>query len=164
MYQSIKKSISTIIFTYLILVAIFVIQKPLFMLFHYTTFSSASFSDFLNVIYNGLPLDLSMAGYLTIIPGITSIISLWLSSANVIKTIFKSYFAIIALIIATTMCLDMVLYGYWGFRLDMTPIFYFTTSPSAALASVPLYYFIIGIIAVIIISLGIYWIFNKFII
>ena len=164
MYQSIKKSITTIIFTYLILVAIFAIQKPLFMLFHYTTFSSASFSDFLNVIYNGLPLDLSMAGYLTIIPGITSIISLWLSSANIIKTIFKSYFAIIALIIATTMCLDMVLYGYWGFRLDMTPIFYFTTSPSAALASVPFYYFIIGIIAVIIIALSIYWIFNKFII
>ncbi len=158
-----KKSISTILFTYLLFVAIFAIQKPLFMLFHHATFASASFIDYLKVIYNGLPLDLSMAGYLTIIPGLIVIISQWLSASKTPKVILKFYFATTAAIIATTTCLDMALYGYWGFRLDMTPIFYFSTSPSAALASVPAYYYIIGIIAVVALTIGIAWLFNNLI-
>ena len=108
-----------------------------------------------------MPLDLSMAGYLTIIPTILIIISQWAKHTLIIKRILRIYFYIIAIFMASAMCLDLALYGYWGFRLDMTPIFYFSTSPSAALASVPLYFFLIGTTASIILAIGMGYILNR---
>lgn len=158
-----KKSIIIIFLTYILLVAVFAIQKPLFMLFHFETYSNAQISQFLEVIYHGLPLDLSMAGYLTIIPGLITIISHWCKSPVILNRLLKFYFIIISAVISMTTCLDLALYGYWGFRLDMTPIFYFSTSPSAALASVPTYYFVIGILGVIGLTICLAWLLNHFI-
>lgn len=43
---------------------------------------------------------------------------------------------------------DAVLYSFWNFKLDTTPIFYFLSSPSAALASVSPW-FVAGAVAVV---------------
>lgn len=55
--------------TYCLFVCIFVLQKPLFMLFYKSLYPDASCADWFSVIWHGLPLDLSLAGYLTAIPG-----------------------------------------------------------------------------------------------
>lgn len=156
-----KQSTISIIITYFLFVAVFALQKPLFMLFHSDIFASASVSDYINVIYNGMPLDFSMAGYLTIIPCIITIIYQWVTNPAILRRITKGYFYITSAIISITLCLDFVLYGYWGFRLDMTPIFYFWTSPSAAFASVPIYHIIIGVIVMTIITLLLAQLFNT---
>lgn len=146
---------------YLLFVFVFAIQKPLFMLFHSDIYANATFTDFIEVIYNGLPLDNSMAGYLTIIPGFLLIASQWVKKICVIQNISKVYFTIIAIIISFALCLDLVLYEYWGFRLDMTPFFYFTTSPEAAMASATYLQIIIGLISVTVIAISISWLLNK---
>lgn len=133
------------------------------MLYHSDIYTSASFKDYIDVIYNGLPMDFSMAGYLTIIPCIITIASQWVKNRIVLFRITKGYFFIASAIIAISLCIDLVLYGYWGFRLDMTPIFYFSTSPSAAIASVPYYYIIIGIIVMFLIALILARLFNALI-
>ena len=58
--------------TYCLFVCIFVLQKPLFMLFYKSLYPDASCADWFSVIWHGLPLDLSLAGYLTAIPFIAS--------------------------------------------------------------------------------------------
>ena len=45
--------------TYCLFVCIFVLQKPLFMLFYKSLYPDASCADWLSVIWHGLPLDLS---------------------------------------------------------------------------------------------------------
>lgn len=147
-----RQSVFKFIVSYFLFVVVFAMQKPIFMLFHNGIYSSATFVDYLNVIYNGLPLDLSMAGYLSIIPGLMLIVSQWIGQPLIMRKIEKIYYIVVASIIALVMCLDVVLYGYWGFRLDMTPLFYFTTSPAAAMASVPFYYFIIGVVVMAVVS------------
>lgn len=156
-----RQSVFKFIVSYLLFVVVFALQKPLFMLFHNDVYSAVTIADYLNVIYNGLPLDLSMAGYLSAIPGLILIASQWVSRQSIMRKIEKIYYIVIATVIATVMCLDMVLYGYWGFRLDMTPLFYFTTSPAAAMASVPFYYFIIGLVAMAVASYAIAWLFIR---
>ena len=158
MLESIKK----LALIYILFVAIFVIQKPIFILFHNDLYHNITFLDLFYIIYNGLPLDLLTSAYLSIVPGVILIASFWVKRNTIIKRLFYTYFFTVSLIIATALCLDIALYEYWGFRLDMSPIFYISTSPSAALASAPIYYYIIGIIFSISIAFGLTYIFQLF--
>ena len=110
---------------YLILVVLFVLQKPLFMLL---THASAAqplenpFSTMLAVIWHGLQLDLSMAGYLTAIPALLLLASIWIKE-EIIRPVFSIYFGIIAVFMSFCFVLNIALYPYWNFPLDSTPLF-----------------------------------------
>ena len=66
--------------------------------------------------------------------------------SRVTDIIARIYFIIVSLLLAAIFVGDTVLYGYWGFKLDATPLFYFASSPSAAMASVSTWQVIGGII------------------
>ena len=55
---------------------------------------------------------------------------------------------------------DLGLYGYWGFRLDTTPLFYFFSSPKDALASVSLWVVAGGILAMAVYAVLLYFVFS----
>ena len=63
--------------TYFLFVCIFALQKPFFMLFYRPLYEGVSWTEWLGVMWHGLPLDLSLAGYLTAIPGLLFICSAW---------------------------------------------------------------------------------------
>ena len=117
---------------YVVFVLAGVLQKPVFLFLHGGEGLSAT--DFFEVIFHGLPMDCSVAGYLTVIPGLLMIARIW-KSFTWIDTVEQVYNAIAAVLISMTAIANLGLYGYWGFPLDMTPVFYFTSSPSAAAAS-----------------------------
>ena len=123
----------------------FLTQKPMFMLCHLGLFKSCNMTDWFSVMYHGLSLDLSLAGYLSVIPALLIIMSIW-TRAKAVSRIAKVYFAITAAIIAIAFVVNIALYGFWGIPLDTTPLFYFFSSPEDALASVSLW-FILGAIA-----------------
>lgn len=124
---------------YFLFVLLFVLQKPIFMLVHHNLYADAGLIDYLAVMWNGLPLDESLAGYASVIPGLLLIAGQWTSS-RVLRWIETGYYVLISLVMAVGMCVDLALYGYWGTRLDMTPWFYFMSSPEAAMASVSGWY------------------------
>lgn len=132
--------------TYCLFVCIFVLQKPLFMLFYKSLYPDASCADWFSVIWHGLPLDLSLAGYLTAIPGFLFITSVWTLSKSLYR-IWCSYFLFISVLISIIFTVDLGLYEYWGFRLDATPLFYFFSSPKDAVASVSIWMVLGGIVA-----------------
>jgi phosphoglycerol transferase MdoB-like AlkP superfamily enzyme len=105
------------------------------MWFHSDLFANAGATDYFAVIWHGLLLDFSVAGYFSMMPGLLLIASLWIPLR---LTVFlqKVYFYVVALLFSIIFILDLVLYQYWGFRLDSTPLFYFFSSPKDALASV----------------------------
>ncbi|MCD8555066.1 MAG: sulfatase-like hydrolase/transferase [Bacteroides graminisolvens] len=130
-----KKQLYIFIRTYLLFVVVFIIQKPLFMWYYHGLFTDANPADYIQVMLHGLPLDLSIAGYLSVIPALLQIVSLWLLP-HFAQGARRVYFALISFVMATVFVSDMALYSYWGFRLDSTPLFYFFSSPKDALASV----------------------------
>ena len=139
---------------YFSLVILFMIQKPLFML--YASFHKQPYGirDWFAVIWHGIPIDLSVAGYLTVIPVFLVIISVWAQTFPV-KKVMKVYDALAALIIATIFIGDAALYPYWGFKLDASVLFYLKT-PKEAVASVSALTVIAGIVIILITAFIIY--------
>ena len=134
--------------TYILFVCIFILQKPLFILYYSSLYAGTSWTDPFKVIWNGLPLDLSLAGYLTAIPGLLFIASAWTLS-KALRRIWNGYYFFIAILLAVIFIVDIGLYEYWGFRLDATPLFYFFSSPKDALASISIWQVLGGIVAMI---------------
>lgn len=131
-----KNKLYTLLKIYLGFVGIFALQKPLFMLYHSDLYGKDSLLEWIGVIYNGLTLDFSMAGYLTVIPVLLTLASLW-KEGKWLRKALNGYFITINLVIAVIFISDLELYSYWGFRLDATPLFYLK-SPKNAIASVPM--------------------------
>lgn len=98
-------------------------------------------------MWHGIPIDLSVAGYLTLIPVILVMISIWAKSFPV-KKIMRVYDALVSLLIATIFVGDAALYPYWGFKLDASVLFYLKT-PKEAMASVSPWMVVLGIIVII---------------
>ncbi|MBR6310441.1 MAG: LTA synthase family protein, partial [Paludibacteraceae bacterium] len=63
---------------YFFLLTFFVLQKPVFLLFHARNFApEISSKDFWQVVWHGLPLDFSMSAYLSVIPFLLVCISVF---------------------------------------------------------------------------------------
>ena len=132
--SNLKRSIIAMARVYFFWLLLFILQKPLFMLWYRGAFSGVGVIDYLQVIWHGLPLDLSLAAYLTAIPCIFLIVRLWARSW-LIHISENIYFGIASALVSVTFLLNMVLYEYWNFPLDATPLFYFVSSPKDAFAS-----------------------------
>jgi phosphoglycerol transferase MdoB-like AlkP superfamily enzyme len=113
--------------------------------------------EWFRVMMHGLPLDFSMSGYLCAVPGLLLIAGIWTKS-NVVKWIGYVYMGIASLLISLTFCLNIALYEYWGFPLDSTPLFYFFSSPSDAVASVSMITVIFGVLLSLAIAAGIFFV------
>lgn len=157
-----KKRLWFIVCVFISWIAIFAIQKPLFLLYNNHLAAGHSLGEFVQVILNGLRLDATMAGYLTVIPLLLTIVSIWFNGPKM-KAILKIYFAVIGSLVALILAVDEALYGYWNFRLDST-VFFYLESPTNAFASVPLFTFINQFLKTIIYGLLIYWWFKRFVV
>ena len=113
---------------------LFAVQKPLFMLYNYPLAREAAFGEWLAVIWHGLSLDMTVAGYLTIIPALICILSIWWSG-GFWRKILKVYIIVVSVVVAAVFAVDMALYPYWGFRVDAS-IWFYLASPREAMASV----------------------------
>lgn len=136
-----KKALFKFLWIFVLFVAVFMLLKPVFMLVYLR--HGTTFGDWLAVIGHGAAMDMSVAGYLTVIPGLLILCQL-LTSRRWPQVALDIYMGAICFVIAVVYCLDMGLYGSWGFRLDMTPLFYISTSPAAAMASVQWWHWLAG--------------------
>lgn len=123
---------------------IFVLAKPLFMGLNPSVFSSMDTADYIVVMIHGLRLDMAVGAYLTAIPTLLTALWTW-KPCKWLRPVMNVYLIVVALAIGAILTLNGVLYSFWRFPLDMTPVFYFTTSPEAASASVSGLY-ILGVI------------------
>lgn len=133
---------------YLLFVLVFALQKPLFMFYYRELFRAADWTDWFRVAFHGLLLDCSLAGYLTIVPGLLLAATIWSHNRGWRKAA-KIYFAMVSLLLSGVLIIDLALYQYWGFRLDTTPFFYFFSSPKDAMASISLWTVAGGVAAIL---------------
>lgn len=122
----------------------FAVGKLLFMLINARLYAGVGAGDVCRVVAHGLSMDLSVAAYLTAIPGLLMACALVRGSRGTIDAIVKWYLFVVSLVIALTICLDAVTYGSWQFKLDVTPFCYFASSPTAAFASVSVWFVVLG--------------------
>jgi len=146
---------------YFLWVVCFVLQKPFFLLVYGQNVQHLRATDWLSIMYHGLPLDFSMAGYLSVIPALLLLPTLWRKEQWPRRTLM-AYFGCVSTIVGMAFILNLVLYGYWGFPLDSTPLFYFFSSPQEAVASVSVGFLLLGLLLMALCSVAIYAVFYFF--
>jgi len=155
--KAMKARIGIFFTTYLTFVLFFCLQKPLFVAWYGNLMGNISASDMWQVMWHGLPLDLSIAGYLTILPALLLITGIWTKSPWM-KRVAKIYFALISIVLSVAFTANLGLYEYWGFPLDATPVFYILSSTADALASVPPAATLGGLAATVVIATTLYFV------
>ena len=69
------------------------LQKPAFLLFYHARAAEASFGEWLGVLWHGLSLDCTVAGYVTAFPVLVVLASFWIPlSQRVWRIVLTVYF------------------------------------------------------------------------
>lgn len=156
------KSVFKLLLTFLIFVAVFMLQRMIFILIYHDIITVDGIGTWWDIMSHGFAMDCSVAGYLTVLPALLYVTESITGSRPWLITTERIVLAVEAFLTAIIIVADAALYGYWGFRLDMTPVFYFTTSPGAALASATALQIIAGFFSFIIIAALIWFVLNRF--
>ena len=126
----------------LVLLVSFLLQKLLFLLLTPGD-GGVGLGDALAVLYHGLSLDLSVLGYLLVVPLILLALS-FLVKHFPARRILAPYLLLVALLLGIVTIVDLRLYPFWGFKLDAS-VFLYLDSPGEAFASVSLGFILAGI-------------------
>ena len=149
-----KGRLTTLFMHYFGAVLLFMLEKPLFMVFAGGLRHHYSIREWALVIWHGIPIDLSVAGYLTLFPLLVILTGIWIQSLPV-KRVIQVYDGLIAFLLSSIFVGDAALYPFWGFKLDASVLFYLKT-PKEAVASVSPWMVVIGIAAILLVTWIIY--------
>ena len=144
------KSIKIFILIFVLWAIVGVISKIPFLLLYCDFFSI----DSLLVLWHGLRLDLAIAGYLTLIPGLLLTLQ-EVNGRNWFRWL-KGYYVISSILYSLAIVANLGLYKYWGFPLDNTPLLYLKTSPKDAFASVSIFFTLAILLVIVLVALLIY--------
>jgi phosphoglycerol transferase MdoB-like AlkP superfamily enzyme len=150
------KPIKTLIAIFVLWTLVGVVSKIPFLLMYNGIFNT----NWMLVIWHGLRLDIAIAGYLCMIPGLILIIQ-EIKAYSWYRWLWKGYFSITSLLYSLAIIANLGLYGYWGFPLDNTPLLYLRTSPKDAFASVPIWQTITLLVIIILVAWIIYKVFVR---
>lgn len=161
-FSILRKKILFLLCFFLLWLLVFISQKIVFLLVY-----DRGFSHVLSVTWHGLPLDISMAAYLSTIPALLLLLSgLPLRifhtecGARRFLQFYRCWVTICAIIVSLAFTANCALYKYWGFPLDATPIFFITSSPTDAIASVEWWQALLGLFSALCVFLLTCWLFR----
>ena len=154
-----KKRIAYISLYFFTVLLIFILQKPLFMLYNGSIEKGFGFADYMQVMVHGASLDAATAGYLTAFPFLLVLISFWFRKFP-LKKILYGYYILAAALISIIFVVDMALYTFWGFKLDAS-VFLYIDSPKEALASVSVGFILLRVLAILLLIALNSWVLLK---
>ena len=154
-----KKRIAYISLYFFTVLLIFILQKPLFMLYNGSIEKEFGFADYMQVMVHGASLDAATAGYLTAFPFLLVLISIWFRKFP-LKKILYGYYILAAALISIIFVVDMALYTFWGFKLDAS-VFLYIDSPKEALASVSVGFILLRVLAILLLIALNSWVLLK---
>lgn len=154
-----KALLKRYIITFVAGIVVFAIGKLLFLFLNGSVYQHISVAEVFRILYHGFSMDCTVAAYVAALPSLAWCVALWTGSKGALDTVMRIYFALIAMALSLCIGLDAVLYGYWQFKLDITPFSYFFSSPSAAFASAVWWQILLGVLGWIVLSVAIYWLY-----
>lgn len=134
-------------------VIFFVAARIIFLGYHIEDTKLLTLETVWGIFWNGIRMDFSMAGYLSIIPFLLVCFSNFVKKSRLENWIF-SYTFVLVFIISLLIVIDLQVFNTWGYRIDATPLYYLK-SPREAWASVsssPILQLIISFILLLIVA------------
>ena len=136
-----------------------VLSKVVFMIVHGAVIGISSFSESLQVIGCGLRLDMAIAAYLSLIPVVLLMVAIWFRGRFLVLA-WRAYILMISFLAVSLYATNTVLYAFWGFPLDSTPLLYLKTSPADALASLHVWQLVVSAIGLLCVSAAVFFVFE----
>lgn len=144
---------------YIFWICYFVFLKILFLIYYTGKASKLSISEICGVFLHGFRLDLSTATY--IVSAFTLVLILFSFFSNKVLHIAYKIMTLFTLTLTTFIVIaDLELYGFWGFRLDTTPLLYINT-PGEMVASIEWYVILKQLFIGASLVFLFYWIYRK---
>ena len=150
-----KKRINFLLSYFFLVFVLYVCQKPFFMLYNEAFDKGASWTDVWQVMEHGASLDATMTGYLTALPFLCVLISIWVNRVPWRKVLLP-YYVVAAFLLVVTFVVDMGLYPFWGFKLDAS-IFLYLDSPKQAFASVSMGFILVRLVLMLVLIAALTW-------
>ena len=142
-------------------VVMMAVQKPVFMAYYAVEAAGAGFRGWIDVLWHGLTLDLTVAGYVTVLPILVTLLSLWFRlSEKVWRGVLTGWFVLVAVATAVIFAVDVALYEHWGFRIDSTVLIYLT-DPEEAMASVDFWLGVRQTLLAAVYAAGMIWAYRR---
>ena len=134
-----RKKLAFLVAVFCATVLMMAVQKPVFMAYYAVEAAGAGFRGWIDVLWHGLTLDMTVAGYVTALPILVTLLSLWIRLPERLwRGVLTAWFVLVAVATAVIFAVDVALYEHWGFRIDSTVLIYLT-DPEEAMASVDLW-------------------------
>lgn len=138
---------------FVIIWTFFLVQKPIFILCNaQRTYSVA---DFLDVMRHGASLDATTTGYLTIVPFLLTLVSVWWRGLP-LRKVTTPYYAVMMLLVSLIFVADASLFSFWDSKLDKA-VFVYIDSPKNAAASVSTGYILLRVLIILLLTAGTTW-------
>ena len=142
-------------------VVMMAVQKPVFMAYYAVEAAGAGFRGWIDVLWHGLTLDMTVAGYVTALPILVTLLSLWLRlPGKVWRGVLTTWFVLVAVTTAVIFAVDVALYEHWGFRIDSTVLIYLA-DPEEAMASVDFWLGVRQTLLAAAYAAGMIWVYRR---
>ena len=142
-------------------VVMMAVQKPVFMAYYAVEAAGAGIRGWIDVLWHGLTLDMTVAGYVTALPILVTLLSLWLRlPGKVWRGVLTTWFVLVAVTTAVIFAVDVALYGHWGFRIDSTVLIYLA-DPEEAMASVDFWLGVRQTLLAAAYAAGMIWVYRR---
>lgn len=156
-----KKRLVALGMYFLFWYAFFIIARGLFIFGQWEDTIRYPAGTILSTFCHGLRLDLSATGYVMIIPMLLSLPAVWFTGRWMVRVV-DVYTIMVIILFSVITIVDIVVYSYWGYRIDITPLFYMKT-PGAMLASVNTWQIILFLLAILCLSVPVIFFYNRII-
>lgn len=156
-----KKRLKAILVYSLFWIAFFIAARLLFIITKFREAVEFSPAQLFSTFRHGMKLDLSATAYILVIPVMLMIPGIFLEG-RWFRRFMRYYTIIITGISSLIVVSDTLLYKYWGFRMDHTPLLYLRT-PGAAMASVSTFQIIAVAAGIILLALLFIFLYYRFV-
>lgn len=161
--RMLRRKIAFLLAVFAATAGVMALQKPLFMAWYAGEAAAvgAGAAEWFEVLWHGLSLDLTVAGYVTAVPLLVMLLSLWVRLPERLwRALLTGYFALVALFTAVVFAVDLALYEHWGFRIDAT-VFIYLADPKEAMASVDWWLGVRQTLIAALCTAGILWLYRR---
>lgn len=138
-----------LLLNFLVWVGFFELARLFFLLYQWKFTSDLPGTLAWQSLWFGLKMDLSMAAYLTAVPAVFVLLSLFIPFFRRL-TAYKWYTGIMLFIQLFLLMVDVEIYRAWGHRVDYTPLAYISNPKEvwASIAHLPIVWILLGLLLV----------------
>lgn len=144
---------------FLFWITFFLLAKVLFLAWNYDQTSLLSGAELAGIFWHGLIMDVSMACYLLLLPGLILALRVFLP-VRFVNGFFYAYTLVILIFASLLTVADLGLYPHWGTRVNVT-VFNYMGDPVAMAASVSLVDVFLGLIVSSSLIAGFLYLYKK---